>query len=81
MRPPELELPPPAEDTGLVGKGKKAATASNISSAVSTLSTAKKFYDASKQKGKMNKAKAFYEASKTSSATSSSGTDYVRHQS
>jgi hypothetical protein len=88
MRPPQTEVLPPDENTSMMGQAKtalndskKKATASKISSAVGHLSTAKKFYDASKQKGKMNKAKAFYEASKTSSAGSSDAANYVRHES
>ena len=81
MRPPEEEVPP-VEDTSMMGKVKKVYNSSSVQSAAKSLGTAKKLYDASKAKGKMGKAKAFYEASKTSSTGgSSSGTDYVRHQS
>jgi len=90
MRLPEQEVvPAPEENPSMMNKAKKAlngsrnsATASKIGSAASSLSTAKKFYDASKQKGKMNKAKAFYEASKTSSTgASDAGANYVRNES
>jgi len=87
MRPPDQEELPPVEDTTMLGKVKKvynssatSSAASKMGSAVSSAATAKKFYDASKAKGKMGKAKAFYEASKTSS-TGASATDYTRHES